>query len=984
LNKQQHTAAISNSPLRSLEDHGEFVSRHVGPREEDIVHMLETVNVASLEQLIDSTLPPSIRLHEALDLPRARNETETLQRLREIASQNRLMHNMIGLGYHDTLLPAVIQRNVLENPGWYTAYTPYQAEISQGRLEALLNFQQMICDLTAMPIANASLLDEATAAAEAMTMLHRVNRKSKSEHFLVDSNVLPQTRDVVQNRARHCGIEVMFGNAAELLRDQAFFGVLLQYPGTDGEIPDYRGLIQRAHQGGALVAVAADLMSLVLLTPPGEMNADVVIGTAQRFGVPIGYGGPHAAFFATREEHKRALPGRIIGVSQDSAGRVAMRMALQTREQHIRRDKATSNICTAQALLAVISGMYAVWHGRVRRQKIARRIHRLTSLLVHGLKPTGLKPLSQTWFDTVTFALDSGAADAIYRRALDAGINLRRDGKHRLGVSVNEKTTRQHIEVLLQAFSGDSSSVDITAIDLELGGSFLAIPATLLRTSDFLQHPVFYRYHSETEMLRYLKRLENKDLSLTHAMISLGSCTMKLNATTEMIPITWPEFSDMHPFAPLEQAQGYQQLLRELEKMLIICTGYDAVSLQPNAGSQGEYAGLLAIKSYHHSRGDGQRDICLIPSSAHGTNPASAAMAGMNIVMVKCDAQGNVDVDDLKQKAQTHADRLAALMITYPSTHGVFEEDIGEICRVIHEFGGQVYLDGANMNAVVGCAAPGKFGADVSHLNLHKTFCIPHGGGGPGVGPICVGKHLEPFLPGHSLVAMGGVFADNPAISAAPWGSAGILPISWAYIAMMGRDGLTRATQVAILSANYIAKCLEGAYRVLYTGRNGRVAHECIIDLRPFRESCGVTEEDVAKRLIDYGFHSPTMSFPVPGTLMIEPTESESLYEIDRFIEAMLRIREEIRMIEAGLADPHDNPLKNAPHTVQDLAGDWAHAYSRQQAAYPVPGLVHSKFWPSVSRIDNVKGDRNLICTCPPIDAWGQPGEELPRADPGA
>jgi len=689
----------------------------------------------------------------------------------------------------------------------------------------------------------------------------------------------------------------------------------------------------------------------------------------------MNYGGPHAAFFATRDEYKRALPGRIIGVSQDSAGRLAMRMALQTREQHIRRDKATSNICTAQALLAVISGMYAVWHGRARLQKIARRIHRFARLLAQGVKTAGFEPINTTWFDTLTFRLDASEADAIHNRALKAGINLRREGKETLGASVNEKTTREHLEALVQAFTGDSSPVDITALDTSLNETSSAIPESVLRTSDFLQHPVFFQYHSETEMLRYLKRLENKDLSLTHAMISLGSCTMKLNATTEMIPITWPEFCDMHPFAPLDQVAGYQQLLRELEDMLVICTGYEAVSLQPNAGSQGEYSGLLAIKCYHESRGEGQRNICLIPSSAHGTNPASAAMAGMQIVVVKCDPQGNVDLADLRQKAETYADRLAALMITYPSTHGVFEEDIREICTVIHEHGGQVYLDGANLNALVGCAAPGKFGADVSHLNLHKTFCIPHGGGGPGVGPICVGGHLEPFLPGHSIVPMGGVFATNPAISAAPWGSAGILPISWAYIAMMGRDGLIRATQVAILSANYIAKRLAGAYKVLYTGRNGRVAHECIIDLRPFKESCGVTEEDVAKRLIDYGFHSPTMSFPVPGTLMIEPTESESLAEVDRFVEALLHIREEIRLIEAGLADSQDNPLKNAPHAVQDLAGDWPHAYSRQQAVYPVPGLLHSKFWPSVSRIDNVYGDRNLVCTCPPMDAWTQAEE---------
>jgi glycine dehydrogenase len=877
---------------------------------------------------------------------------------------------MIGMGYHDTKLPAVIQRNVLENPGWYTAYTPYQAEISQGRLEALLVFQQMVSDLTGMPIANASLLDEATAAAEAMTMLQRVNRKSKSSRFLLDENILPQTRDVVENRARYFGIEIVVGNLNEEIADGDFFGILLQYPGLNGEITDYRELISRAHEGGALVCVAADLMSLVLLTPPGEMDADVVLGTTQRFGVPMGFGGPHAAYFATRDPYKRSLPGRIIGVSQDRKGRPALRMALQTREQHIRRDKATSNICTAQALLAVLAGFYGVWHGRERLKKIASRIHRLTCLLAEGLKSMGYEPRADTWFDTLTFDLDASDADVIYQRALDAGINLRREGKTVLGMSVNEKTTRDHVAALFQAFSGkEEAEVGITAvleIDQRLAADYLAIPQTLRRKSDFLQHPVFYNNHSETEMLRYLKRLENKDLSLAHAMISLGSCTMKLNATTEMVPITWPEFSDIHPFAPPEQTLGYQQLLRELQEMLISCTGYDAVSLQPNAGSQGEYAGLLVIKAYHESRGDSERNICLIPSSAHGTNPASAAMAGLKIITVKCDEQGNVDLTDLREKAANHSADLAALMITYPSTHGVFEEGIREICEVIHQHGGQVYLDGANLNALVGCAAPGKFGADVSHLNLHKTFSIPHGGGGPGVGPICVGKHLQPFLPGHSVVSMNGEFENNRAISAAPWGSAGILPISWAYIAMMGRDGMKMATQVAILSANYIASRLSGAFPILYTGRNGRVAHECIVDLRPFKESCGISEEDVAKRLIDYGFHSPTMSFPVPGTLMIEPTESESLAEIDRFCAAMLSIREEIRAVEGGESDAADNPLKNAPHPVEDLTGDWAHGYSREQAVYPVSGLRLNKFWAPVSRIDNVYGDRNLVCTCPP------------------
>jgi glycine dehydrogenase len=962
-------AAIPDSPLRHLEDHGDFVSRHIGPRDSDVQAMLQVVGADSLEHLIATTLPPSIQLTEPLDLPRARNELETLQRLRQMAAMNRIQHNMIGLGYHETILPPVIQRNVLENPGWYTAYTPYQAEISQGRLEALLNFQQMVIDLTGMDIANASLLDEATAAAEAMTMLQRVNRRSRSSRFLVDATVLPQTLDVVKNRASFLGIECIVGNAGELISQGEYFGVLLQYPGVDGQLCDYTDLIAQAQQQGSLVAVAVDLMSLVLLKPPGEMNADVVIGSAQRFGVPMGYGGPHAAFFATREDHKRALPGRVIGVSRDSKGRLALRMALQTREQHIRRDKATSNICTAQALLAVISGMYAAWHGKTRLVKIAQRINRLASLLAHGLQQAGFSPANTEWFDTLSFRLDSGQATAIYQRALELGINLRFEPSGLLAASVNEKTNREHIGLLLQAFAPESN-IDLLTIDRELAAVYSPIPLSLQRQSNFLSHPVFQSFQSETEMLRYLKRLENKDLSLAHAMISLGSCTMKLNATTEMIPITWPEFSDIHPFAPLDQAQGYQQLLRELEEMLVACTGYDAVSLQPNAGSQGEYAGLLAIRMYHDSRGDQNRDICLIPSSAHGTNPASAAMAGMKIEVVKCDSHGNVELEDLRSKAEKHSDRLAALMITYPSTHGVFEEQVREICDVVHQFGGQVYLDGANLNALVGCAAPGKFGADVSHLNLHKTFCIPHGGGGPGVGPICVGKHLEPFLPGHSMVKMEGSFAGNPAVSAAPWGSAGILPISWAYIAMMGRDGLTRATQVAVLSANYIARRLAGAYPVLYTGRNDRVAHECIIDLRPFKESCGISEEDVAKRLIDYGFHSPTMSFPVPGTLMIEPTESESKAEIDRFIEAMLSIREEIAAIESGKADPVDNALRNAPHPMADLLDDWNHGYSRESAAYPVSGLRFSKFWAPVSRVDNVFGDRNLVCSCPPPEAW--------------
>ncbi|NNJ64879.1 MAG: aminomethyl-transferring glycine dehydrogenase, partial [Xanthomonadales bacterium] len=779
----------TESPLYALEDHGEFVTRHIGPRDEDVAHMLQQVGADSLDELIATTLPPSIQVDEALDLPDAITETAALARLREIASLNRVQHSMIGMGYHETILPAVIQRNVLENPGWYTAYTPYQAEISQGRLEALLNFQQMVSDLTGMPIANASLLDEATAAAEAMTLLQRVNRKSKSTRFLVDPGVLPQTLDVVENRARYFGIEVVVADPDEALADGDFFGVLLQYPGVDGNVRDWRGAIEQAHEIGALVAVAADLMSLVLLTPPGEMGADAVIGSAQRFGVPMGYGGPHAAFFATRDAYKRSIPGRIIGVSQDSRGRTALRMALQTREQHIRRDKATSNICTAQALLAVISGLYAVWHGRVRLQKIARRIHRLSGLLSAGLAELGYRNRAEHWFDTLTVDLGTGQAGAVYQRALDAGINLRRVGDAALGISVNERTTRAHIDALLAAFAADREAPETARLDASLDADWSAIPEALQRQTDFLQHPVFYQYHSETDMLRYLKRLENKDLSLAHAMISLGSCTMKLNATTEMIPVTWPEFCDIHPFAPADQTEGYRLLFKELEQMLVACTGYDAVSLQPNAGSQGEYAGLLAIKAWHEANGDGDRDVCLIPSSAHATNPASAAMAGMKIVVVKCDAQGNVDLDDLKEKAAEHAERLSALMITYPSTHGVFEEDVREICDVVHRHGGQVYLDGANLNALVGCAAPGQFGADVSHLNLHKTFCIPHGGGGPGMGPIGVGEHLAPFLPGHPVVETGGDKAIGP-VSAAPWGSPSILPISYAYIAMMGAEGL--------------------------------------------------------------------------------------------------------------------------------------------------------------------------------------------------
>jgi glycine dehydrogenase len=962
----------AKSRLTDLEDHAAFARRHIGPDDAQVSEMLGVLGLGSLDELVQRTLPPSIQLDAPLALPEAQGEFAALQKLRGIAELNTLKHNMIGMGYHDTVTPPVILRNVLENPGWYTAYTPYQAEISQGRLEAMLNYQQMICDLTGMELSNASLLDEATAAAEAMTMLKRINRKNRSTKFFVDHGVLPQTLDVVRTRAGHIGFEVVTGDPAEI-GDEEYFGVLLQYTASNGQVNDIEPWIRAAHAKDALVVVAADLLSLVLLKPPGEMEADIVVGSSQRFGVPMGFGGPHAAFFATRDEFKRSVPGRIIGVSRDRQGKLALRMALQTREQHIRRDHATSNICTAQALLAVMASMYAVYHGADGLQRIAWRIHRLTSLLVSGLRDLGFEPVNTAWFDTVTFEMPEAQAAAVLERAAEAGINLFK-GHGGLSISVNEKSTREHVEALWNAFADSNDKGGLDTADDRLEPGFTSIPGHLQRQSGFLQHPVFSLYRSETEMLRYIKRLENRDLSLAHAMISLGSCTMKLNATAEMIPVTWPEFCDMHPFAPDDQARGYHLLFRELEEMLIACTGYDAVSLQPNAGSQGEYAGLLAIKAWHVSRNEGHRNVCLIPSSAHGTNPASAAMAGMKIVIVKCDDNGNVDVEDLRLKAEQNAADLSALMITYPSTHGVFEQKITEICDIVHQYGGQVYLDGANLNALVGCAAPGKFGADVSHLNLHKTFCIPHGGGGPGVGPICTGAHLAPFLSGHSVVRIPGAHASNGAVAAAPWGSAGILPITWMYVAMMGREGMKKATQVAILNAKYIAHRLSAAYPILYTGRNGRVAHECIIDLRPFKQSSGISEEDVAKRLIDYGFHAPTMSFPVPGTLMIEPTESESLYEIDRFCDAMLSIYQEIQAVENEQMDATDNPLVNAPHTQLDLVGDWNHPYSRETAAFPSAAQWQGKFWPAVNRIDNVYGDRNLFCSCPMPDEWQRDG----------
>ncbi len=962
-----------STPLHRLESHDDFIDRHIGPRAEDITAMLDTIGAETTEALMLETMPGSIRQETPLDLPRSDNEERVLEQIRETASHNTVNHSMIGLGYHPTITPPVILRNVLENPGWYTAYTPYQAEISQGRLEGLLNFQQMVMDLTGMELANASLLDEATAAAEAMAMLKRVNRKNKSNVFLVDANCLPQTIDVVSNRARHLDLEVrVCEDLEQALEETDCFGILIQYPGCNGAVTELDGLIARARDKGALAAVAADLMALVMLKSPGESGADCVIGSSQRFGVPMAYGGPHAAFMATREDYRRSVPGRIIGVSKDRHGNPALRMALQTREQHIRREKAMSNICTAQALLAVMAGFYAVWHGPAGLKKIAQRIHRHTCILAEGIRTAGYELEHDHFFDTLSVHVDEPKRQSILHRAREAGINLRADRDGVIALSINEQTRKHHIAAALELF--ESSDTDVLAMDERLDADHSAIPEALKRTSPFLEHEVFRLYHSETEMLRYLKRLENRDLSLAHAMIPLGSCTMKLNATAEMIPVTWPEFSELHPLCPWDQARGYHQIIDELSGWLSEITGFATVSLQPNAGSQGEYAGLLAIKGWHESRGDGHRNVCLIPSSAHGTNPASAQMTGMDIVVVKCDRQGNIDLADLEQKIDKHQDRLAALMITYPSTHGVFEEDVVTICDKVRAAGGQVYLDGANLNALVGWSRIADY-ADVCHLNLHKTFCIPHGGGGPGIGPVGVRKHLMPFLPGHPSGLLGPDQGANPAVAAAPWGSAGILPISWVYIRLMGADGLKRATEVAILNANYIARRLKDHYDILYTGRNGRIAHECIVDLRPFKESAGISEEDVAKRLIDYGFHAPTMSWPVPGTLMIEPTESESKTELDRFIQAMIAIRREIERVASGEWDAEDNPLKNAPHTVQELSGDeWPHGYSRSEGGWPVKELRLGKFFAPVGRVDNVYGDRNLICSCPPLEDWLEAG----------
>lgn len=939
----------------------EFVPRHIGPRELDEIAMLNLLGYESLDAMTAQVIPEGIKGTSVLDLPAGLSEADALAELRAIAGKNRLLKSLIGQGYYNTHTPAPILRNLLENPAWYTAYTPYQPEISQGRLEALLNFQTLIGDLTGMPVANASLLDEGTAAAEAMTFCKRL-AKNKAGAFFASVHCHPQTLDVLRTRAEPLGIEVVVGVETEIEDHGRFFGALFQYPMTTGEIRDYRESIRAFQAAGALVAMAADLLALTLLTPPGELGADVAIGTAQRFGVPLGFGGPHAAYFATQDKYKRDMPGRVVGVSIDRHGNPAYRLALQTREQHIRREKATSNICTAQVLLANIASMYAVYHGPEGLTRIATRVQRLTSLLAAGLQRLGHET-QHTAFDTLTLVFGARTA-ALHEAARARGYNLREVSAEALGVSLDETSTLADVQALLEILADGKAAPQVAELGDAQG---VEVPAALQRQSAFLTHPVFASHRSETELMRYLRKLADKDLALDRTMIPLGSCTMKLNAASEMIPVTWAEFGAIHPFAPADQAEGYAQLTTELEAMLCAATGYDAVSLQPNAGSQGEYAGLLAIRAYHASRGQGERDVCLIPASAHGTNPATASMVDMRVVVVACDKRGNVDLDDLRAKAEQHSERLAALMITYPSTHGVFEEAIREICQVVHDHGGQVYIDGANMNAMVGLCAPGQFGGDVSHLNLHKTFCIPHGGGGPGVGPIGVKAHLAPFLPGHARLER-----KEGAVCAAPYGSASILPISWMYLKMMGSAGLTRASQIAILSANYIARRLEEHYPVLYSGTGGLVAHECILDLRPLKDSSGVTVDDVAKRLIDFGFHAPTMSFPVAGTLMIEPTESESKQELDRFCDAMIAIREEIRALEAGTLDPQDNPLKNAPHTARELAGEWTHPYSREQAVFPLPSLVDGKYWPPVARIDNVYGDRNLVCSCPPIEAYGE------------
>jgi glycine dehydrogenase len=960
-------------PSSSLLDalaHNEFAGRHIGPSSADVMKMLDMIGATSIGELIEQTVPSAIRQRAPLDLGPAMSEAQVLEKLRSVASRNKVMTSLIGQGYYGTILPAVIRRNVLENPAWYTAYTPYQSEISQGRLEALLNFQTMIVDLTGLEIANASLLDEATAAAEAMAMARRISRSSASA-FFVDRDCHPQSIAVMRTRAEPLGWEIMVGDPLTDLDPGAAFGALFQYPGSSGEIRDFRQPIAALHAAGALAVMAADPLALTLLTPPGELGADIAIGSTQRFGVPMGYGGPHAAYIAAKAAHQRALPGRIVGVSVDARGRVAYRLALQTREQHIRREKATSNVCTAQVLLAVIASMYAVYHGPEGLKRIARQVHRSAAVLAAGLRALGWRIEVKNFFDTVTIEVGDRAPE-IHRRAVENGINLRvvagKDGSDRIGISCDETTTPAIIEALWRSFgaqAGGSAAAE-TSFPAISKATRDALPGSLNRGSNFLTHPVFHRYRCETEMLRYLRRLADRDLALDRSMIPLGSCTMKLNATAEMIPLTWPEFSDIHPFAPADQAEGYAEMIADLSAKLCTITGFDAVSLQPNSGAQGEYAGLLAIRAWHRSRGQAHRDVCLIPSSAHGTNPASAHMAGMTVAVVDCDAKGNVDLADLTAKAQKHAERLAALMITYPSTHGVFEPQIRSICDIVHACGGQVYLDGANLNAQVGLARPGDYGADVSHLNLHKTFCIPHGGGGPGMGPIGVKAHLAPFLPGR----------ERGAVAAAPYGSASILSISWIYIMLMAGDGLTAATEAAILNANYIAARLKEHYPLVFKGGSGRIAHECILETRPLKEAAGVSVDDIAKRLIDYGFHAPTVSFPVPGTLMVEPTESESKAELDRFCDAMISIRGEIRAIEEGRLPRDNNPLKHAPHTASDLTDEkWERPYSRAQACFPLKTLQMDKYWSPVNRVDNVYGDRNLLCSCPSMDELEEAAE---------
>lgn len=954
--------------LSDLERGTPFEQRHIGPDAGAQAKMLAQVGFGSLDELTAAAVPDVIKSAEALALPAARTEAEVLAELRTLADRNQVLAPMIGLGYHGTFTPPVILRNVMENPAWYTAYTPYQPEISQGRLEALLNFQTVVAELSGLPTSGASLLDEGTAAAEAMALSRRVG-KVKQGVFLVDADTLPQTVAVIETRAEPTGVEVVVADLTagipEEIAERGVFGVLLQYPGASGAVRDLRPVIERAHELGAIVTVAADLLALTLLTSPGELGADIAVGTTQRFGVPMGFGGPHAGFMAVREQFARSLPGRLVGVSVDADGNKAYRLALQTREQHIRREKATSNICTAQVLLAVMAGMYAVYHGPEGLASIARRTHRYATLLAEGLRAGGVEIVHGAYFDTLTARVPGRAAEVV-AAARANGVNLRLVDADQVGIACDETTTRQQLAAVWAAFGVAAGIETLDALDASVAD---ALPEGLLRTDEYLTHPVFHQHRSETALLRYLRRLADRDYALDRGMIPLGSCTMKLNATTEMEPVTWPEFGALHPFAPVEQAEGYVTLITELEERLAEVTGYDKVSIQPNAGSQGELAGLLAVRAYHRANGDEQRTVCLIPSSAHGTNAASAVMAGMKVVVVKTADDGEVDAEDLRAKIEKHRDELAVLMITYPSTHGVFEEHVADICAAVHEAGGQVYVDGANLNALVGVAKPGKFGGDVSHLNLHKTFCIPHGGGGPGVGPVGVRAHLAPYLPNHPLQPTAGPATGVGPISAAPWGSAGILPISWAYVRLMGGEGLKRATQVAVLGANYIAKRLEPHYPVLYTGPNGLVAHECIVDLRPLTKATGVTVDDVAKRLIDYGFHAPTMSFPVAGTLMIEPTESEDLTELDRFCEAMIAIRAEIEKVGSGEWAKDDNPLGNAPHTAASVTGEWEHPYTREEAAFPA-GVSADKYWPPVRRVDGAYGDRNLVCSCPPMEEY--------------